>query len=119
MSAIAAQEGPRVRVLGSEGAYTKFGLDGQEAALRSGQRPTPDGAWGEEPAGRWGRLGAGDELLPVPTEPGAWPRFYEGVVATIRHGAPPPVDPEDAVAGLELIEAARRSASEGKVVVVG
>ena len=38
------------------------------------------------------------------------------MVAALRARAAPPVDPADAVAGLEVIEAARRSAAEGRVV---
>jgi predicted dehydrogenase len=34
----------------------------------------------------------------------------------LREGAPPPVDPEEAVAVLAVIDAARRSAREGVVV---
>jgi len=34
----------------------------------------------------------------------------------LRDRAPPPVAPEDAVAGLEIVEAAQRSAAEGRVV---
>jgi predicted dehydrogenase len=114
-SARAAHAGPRFRVLGTRAAWVKDGLDGQEAALRAGSRPGDPG-WGEEPEERRGRLGAGDRLEPVPSEPGAWERFYAGVVAALRDGAAPPVDPADAVAGLEVIEAARRSAAEGRVV---
>ncbi len=39
-----------------------------------------------------------------------------GVAAAVRDGAPPPVDPDDAVAGLVVLEAAYRSAAEGRVV---
>ena len=114
MSAVAAQPGPRMRMLGSRAAYTKFGLDVQEDALRRGERPARAG-WGEEPAERWGALGAGDDLRPVRTEPGAYQAFYAGVAAALRDGAPAPVNPDDAVAGLAIIEAARRSATRGSV----
>jgi predicted dehydrogenase len=50
----------------------------------------------------------------VPTEPGDYPAFYRGMAAALRDGAPPPVDPEQAVAVLEIIEAARRSAAESR-----
>ena len=106
MSAVAAQPGPRMRVLGSDAAYTKTGLDVQEAALRAGARP--DGpSWGEEPGEHWGVLGAAGALRPVRTERGDYRRFYEGVVTALRGDAPPPVDPDDAVAALEIIERAR------------
>jgi predicted dehydrogenase len=52
----------------------------------------------------------------VRSEPGAYQRYYAGVVASLRHGAPPPVDPDDAVAGLEIIAAAQRSAAARRTV---
>jgi predicted dehydrogenase len=106
MSAVAADLGPRLRVLGDEAAYVKHGLDVQEAALRDGRRPGEPG-WGEEPESAWGKVGAGEEWRPVPTEPGAYQRFYEGVERALREGAPPPVDPGDALATLEILDAAR------------
>ncbi len=115
MSAVAAQAGPRFRVLGDSAAYTKHGLDVQEEALRAGRSPNEPG-WGEEPRERWGRLGAGEDLREVRTEPGNYGAFYEGVVACLRDGAPPPVDPLDAVNVLEVLEAARGSSRERSVV---
>ena len=52
----------------------------------------------------------------MPIEPGAYERFYAGVRDALREGAPMPVDPRDSVAGLRVIEAARRSARTGAVV---
>lgn len=115
MSAAAAQPGPRLRVLGSRAAYVKYGLDVQEDALREG--PLVGGAgWGIEPEERWGVLGTDTEATAVPTEAGAYACFYEGVADALRHGAPPPVDPRDAVAGLEILDAARRSSEERRVI---
>ena len=114
-SALAGQAGARFRVLGSRGAYVKFGLDPQEAALAGGGRPGGAG-WGEEPATAWGTLGAGDDVRAVATEPGAYDRFYAGVRDAVRDGAPPPVSAEDAIMGLAVIEAAERSARDGTVV---
>jgi predicted dehydrogenase len=117
MSTAAAQQGPRFRVLGSAAAYTKFGLDVQEEALKRGERPG-DAGWGEEAEPHWGLLGAGDDLRPQRTEAGCYERFYQGVVPTLRDGAPPPVDPAEAVAVLEVIEAAQRSHAEGQTVML-
>jgi predicted dehydrogenase len=111
MSLVAALPGPRLRVVGERAVYIKHGLDGQEEALRSGRRPDEPG-WGQEPPDRWGLLGTGDQTRPVPTEPGAYQRFYQGVLAALQHGAPPPVDPVEVVAALRVLDAARRSASE-------
>lgn len=115
MSSAAAQPGPRFRVLGSAAAYLKHGLDVQEDALRRGMRPGERG-WGEEAEHRWGQVGTEDELRPLRTEPGSYESFYRGVVAAIREGAPPPVEATDAVAVLDIIEAARRSDAEAQTV---
>jgi predicted dehydrogenase len=112
MSAVAADVGPRMRVLGERAAYVKHGLDVQEAALREGRRPGEPG-WGEEHESAWGVLGAGEEWRPVPTEAGAYHEFYAAVERTLREGTPPPVDPRDAVAALDVIEAARAASRRG------
>jgi len=107
----------RIRVLGSKAAYYQMHLDAQEEALRAGRTPREPG-WGEVPPEHWGLLGVGAVARPVRSEPGAYQRFYAGVAAALRDGAPPPVDPQDAVRGLEIIEAAQQSAAEKKVVEV-
>jgi predicted dehydrogenase len=117
-SAVVQEPGPRFRVLGDRAAWIKRGLDPQEGALAAGMRPGDPG-WGEEPADQRGTLATGDGARPVPTERGAYERFYAGIAAALRDGAPPPVDVADAVAGLEIIEAAHRSAAEREVVAVG
>jgi predicted dehydrogenase len=117
MSKVAAQRGPRFRVLGERAAYTKHGLDGQEAAMAAGAIPGSPG-WGEEPQESWGLVGEDGTARPVPTEAGCYLRFYEGIVAAIASGSPVPVDPADAIAGLEVIEAARTSAAQHDVVTL-
>jgi scyllo-inositol 2-dehydrogenase (NADP+) len=108
MSAVAAAPGPRFRVLGSQAAYVKDGLDGQEDALRAGtDAAAPD--WGHEPPETWGRLQHGNERSPLETEPGAYPRFYALLRDALVAGGPMPVDPADAVTGLELLERAAAS----------
>jgi len=118
MSVLAAIPGPRMRVLGMGAAYEKFGLDVQERALSEGARPD-DPEWGRELPDRWGRLSTGDGERTVETEPGAYPEFYRGIAASLRDGTPPPVDPEDSVAVLRIIEAAQESARTKGVVEVG
>ncbi|WP_271223283.1 Gfo/Idh/MocA family oxidoreductase [Streptosporangium carneum] len=116
-SALAPRLGPRFRVLGSRAGYLKNGLDVQEERLRAGLTPDSPG-FGEEPQERWGTLGVDEADHPVRTEPGAYLDFYRGVVASLREGAPPPVDPEETVEALTVLEAARRSAAEGRVVAL-
>jgi predicted dehydrogenase len=116
VSAVASDVGPRFRVLGDRAAYVKHGLDTQEDALRAGGRPDLDSDWGKEPEASWGSLGTPGDSSPVATEPGAYQRFYAGVAAALRDGAPMPVDPRDSIEGLRIIEAALRSQLEGAVI---
>lgn len=117
MSTVAALPQARMRLLGLTGAYVKDGLDGQEEALRTGRRPgEPD--WGREPPERWGRLARDDQVTGIETEPGAYERFYAVVERWLREGAPPPVDPADAVIGLEILEVALASAEAAEVVAL-
>lgn len=115
-SAVTAAPGPRLRVLGSQAAFVVEELDGQEDALRVGARPDDGDTWGVEPPERWGRLVRGDASEAVPSERGDWPQFYALLAAALRDGGTAPVDPRDAVAGLRVLEAARRSAAERTVV---
>jgi predicted dehydrogenase len=112
---LASEPAPRFRVLGERGAYVKAGLDPQEDQLKAGKRPG-DAGWGEDPEP--GRLAAGDASEPVPTEPGAYERFYASVAGALRDGAPLPVEPGEAARVIEILEAARASAREHRVVMI-
>ncbi len=107
MSLVAASQGPRVRVLGLEGAYIKFGLDGQEHALRRGGDPR-SADWGVEPEDRWGHIEVGTTSEPVATVPGRYQTFYESMADALLSGGPVPVPIDDAIATLEVIEGVRR-----------
>jgi predicted dehydrogenase len=106
MSSVAAQPGPRFRVLGSKAAYVKYGMDPQEAQLRAGV--TPGGrAWGLEDRGHYGKIGDTELSRPVPTEQGDYRHFYRQMVDVLKDGVPPPVDAADAVATLAIVEQIR------------
>jgi predicted dehydrogenase len=119
MSATASRLGPRYRVLGSTRGYVTYGLDPQEAALREGLRPGEGSAWGAEPEALWGTAGTDEAPRPVPSLPGDYPAFYEAVETALREGAPPPGSAWEAAATIEVIEAARVSAHEGRTVTLG
>lgn len=101
MNGLAAQVGPRFRVLGSRGGFTKYGLDPQEAALRDGARPT-DPSFGHDPAGA--TLGIDGTTHTVPTEPGRYAEFYALLAKALLSGGPLPVDPRESVRVIEMIE---------------
>jgi predicted dehydrogenase len=110
--------GPRLNVLGSAGAFVKHGMDPQEDALLAGATPGGPG-WGAEPEASWGRIGAGDAPRPVPGEPGDYPRFYAELARAIATGGAPPVSAADAIAMMDVLDAARVSAREARVVDLG
>jgi predicted dehydrogenase len=117
-SLLAATPGPRLRVLGDRAAYVINDVDGQEDALRSGARPSGDEEWGIEPPERWGRLIAEEKSEAIASERGNWPRFYSVLERALREGSQAPVDPWEAVTGLQVLDAARRSAATSTVVAV-
>jgi scyllo-inositol 2-dehydrogenase (NADP+) len=117
-SAVTAAPGPRLRVLGTKGAFIVSELDSQEDRLSEGERPDKLPGWGTEPEANWGRLLAGADSVPVPSERGDWPRFYAAVAQALRDGGPPPVDARDALATLRVLEAARDSAARRSTVAL-
>lgn len=115
MNMLCAQQGPRFRILGSSGAFTKHGVDPQEPYIVAGGSPL-DEEFGLE-APEWaGVLGRDGHLEALPTERGAYPEFYRILADKILDGGtasarPLPVDPTGPVEVLKLIEKARELSS--------
>ena len=105
----------RFHVSGSDGAYVKHGVDIQEERLLTDEVPQP-GVSGVEPRDRWGQLHRGDESEEIETAVGDWTAFYRGLVDHLSAGAPPPVSGAEALAVMEVLDAARASAADGVVV---
>lgn len=112
MSRVAAQTGPRFRVLGDKSGYCVSGLDGQEAALQRGEHPdTPN--YGLTSRDKWGLLGidsAQETPSPIPTEKGAYPAFYAQVAECLLAGGSVPVDPASVLDTLRIIQEAHGAA---------
>ena len=115
-SAVTPSIGPRLRVQGTTAGFLVSALDPQEATLRSGVRPDRVADWGVPAEWERGRLVAGEHSVPVPPEPGDWPRFYALLRDALAGRGPPPVDPVDAVQTLRVLDAARRFARGHSVV---
>lgn len=107
MSAVAAQPGPRFQVLGSEGTFTKWGLDGQEAELKAGMPPT-DPHYGVEPDSVSRLIGVDGRPRHVRNERGQYDAFYALLADALLSGRPLPVRPEDSVEVTRLIERLHR-----------
>jgi scyllo-inositol 2-dehydrogenase (NADP+) len=113
-ASLVAEPRPRFAVHGTKGSYVKFGLDTQEADLKAGIDPRAAGR--DERDGIFTLADGTSEA--VPTERGRYLSFYEKVADAILEGAAVPVDPADAREGLRVIELARRSAREGRRIVL-
>jgi predicted dehydrogenase len=117
-SAVTPSPGPRLRVQGTAAAFLVPSLDPQETALREGLRPDALKDWGKPPEWEQGRMVAGERSVPVPPVPGDWRRFYTMLRDAIRAEGPLPVAPEDAVATLRILDAARLAARQQQVVTL-
>ncbi|VTR78021.1 Gfo/Idh/MocA family protein [Cellulomonas hominis] len=100
--------GPRTRVLGERGAYLVTSFEGEATPFA-----VLDEAAGEDHEG-W--LVRGAEKQPVRRAPGGHPDFYRAVEAWVRGTGPVPVDPADAVVTARVLDAARVSSAEHRVV---
>lgn len=109
----------RFAVHGDKGSFVKFGLDPQEDALKAGGRPGQPG-WGKDnvPGALHLADAADGASVHLPMADGGYQHYYEGIASAIRNGTPAPVSAADGLATIRLIEAAMRSASEGRVVPV-
>jgi len=113
------QPGARFAVHGRLGSFVKHGFDPQEDALRAGLAPGQAG-WGLDAEPAYGELVLDREgaavASRVPTLAGAHHAFYRGLREAIVNGAPPPVTAEEGVDVMRVIEAAQRSAAEGRLI---
>ena len=103
MSSLTAAPGPRFRVFGSGGTFTKYGLDPQEDALAAGMSPTDPG-FGQEPADRYGVLTTSGSTTVVPTARGSYADFYRLLADALLRGGPLPVDSRRPLDVLRLLE---------------
>lgn len=114
-----AGPGPRFRVTGTAGTFISPELDYQETLLKGGKTPAKLGErWGVEPEHRWGHLFRGATGAPVESSRGRWDSFYPAVAAAVLGEGPLPVDPWDSVRAMEVLDAARLSATTGATVSI-
>ncbi|WKN30751.1 Gfo/Idh/MocA family oxidoreductase [Porifericola rhodea] len=120
-SYLVRDEGPRYKVLGNLGTFTKYGLDVQENDLKAGKVPT-DTNWGTEPPDIWGTLDTEIEGLhfkgKVESEKGNYLAFYDNLADAINKQAELLVKAEEAMHVIQLIELAEKSHAEGKELTI-
>jgi predicted dehydrogenase len=111
-SAVTAAPGPRYWICGTAGAYSKYGLDPQEDAMKAGGDPTAPG-WGREPEDMWGELTTADSTATVPTIPGNYRPYYENVRDAILGRAEIAVNPEQALNVMRALDLSAESSQKG------
>lgn len=106
-----------LRAYGDKGAYVSHASDVQAQSIFAGRRPLDDlAAWGYEPEENWGTLHGPDGAVRVPSEQGRYHDYYEAFSDAVRTGSPPPVTAEEGTRTLAVLDAARRSADEGRSI---
>jgi len=116
-SLLAADAGPRFRVLGTAGAALLPHPDTQEDLLRAGQRPGPDGqGWGAQPGLTARVTGEATGNREVAYVDGQWPAFYRGVRDCLVSGGQPPVGAVSALATMTVLDAIGEAARTGRTI---
>lgn len=110
-SAVVGAPGPRLRVIGREGAFVVKELDPQEALLRAGKAPK-DGKW-EEGTSSQAFIHRGDSVEEFKTDPGNYASFYSLVHEAIVNKTAMPISPEEILAVAQIIDKAREINSHG------
>ena len=110
-------EDRELRAYGSAGSYVAHGADVQAQAVFAGRRPVDEGdTWGYDAPEHWGTLHTAAGSRQVPSERGAYQDYYTRFAAALRGDGDFPVPAEQAVHTLEVLDAARLSAAENRVV---
>ncbi len=106
---------PRYIIHGTEGSFTKSGLDPQEQDLKDKRDPNSRD-WGREAEGYFGKLETVKGTKTVETIPGNYAAFYKNIYQAIRRGEPLAVTPEDAINVIRLISLCYESARQRKAM---
>jgi predicted dehydrogenase len=109
-----------LRAYGSRGSYTSRGTDVQAQAIFAGRRPVDDPkGWGYETEDRWGTVSTDAGVARMPSEQGRYHDFYTQFAAAARGEAEQPVPATEGVRTVEVLDAARLSAREGRSIRLG
>ncbi|MBM7649831.1 scyllo-inositol 2-dehydrogenase (NADP+) [Bacillus ectoiniformans] len=118
-SSITPYPGPHIEVHGTKGSYLKYGRDRQEEQLKAGMLPS-DAGYGSDAIDQYGTLVTiKDDKLKrdrVVTAKGSYQSYYQTLYKTIRQNYLSPVPAQDALAVIEVLEAAAVSSQEKTTV---
>jgi predicted dehydrogenase len=105
VSAIAGSPGPRIRLLGTEGALIVEDLDPQEALLRAGE--FPDGGTWSVPTNSKAYIERGDIREEIQTVPGNYGHFYLEVRSALEGNGDWPISTQKILEVASIIDKAR------------
>lgn len=118
---IACGQQPAYVLHGLKGSFIKSRSDRQEELLLQGQKPSALEWWSEEPTD-FGHLTYELEgqimTEPVESEAGNYYHYFEGVYQSLRHGVAVEVSGIDGYKTMLVMDAARRSAREGRWIKI-
>ncbi|MEN9697555.1 MAG: hypothetical protein RLZ56_976 [Bacteroidota bacterium] len=110
---------PGYKVYGSKGSFIKNRSDIQETELMAGKKPNAPN-WGEEAASEYGTLYTDHNGLitsqVIPSVPGNYNLFYDKMADAIVNNALLPTSAKEATQTIRILEAARNSAFNKRVV---
>jgi len=118
---IVAEQGPKFKLHGSKGSFIKYGIDGQEDALKAGKNPTAHD-WGEDNPECYGTLTLYEDgqkvVTKVKTLPGSYTTYYKQIFEHIRYGQPCPIRAEEGLQTIQIIHAALTSSAKKQAVFI-
>ncbi|MHC6219399.1 Gfo/Idh/MocA family protein [Arthrobacter sp. MMS24-S77] len=113
---LGSPDAPRFRLITAETLITLGTADPQQSQLASGITPL-DESWGRPESSDWTLRNGNGALEPVTAARGGWEAFYDGVAKwAANDGSPAPVSVEEGMATMRVVDAARRSAADSRVV---
>ncbi|WP_392339024.1 oxidoreductase [Moritella marina] len=107
----------RFSVKGNKASYEKYGLDPQEDRLKAGVVPV-DASWADEAPEQYGHLYTLDTAATVQTERGGYQHYFQAMAVSINSEGQAPVNAEDALWSIKLIELAMESSRLGQTLTV-
>jgi scyllo-inositol 2-dehydrogenase (NADP+) len=114
-----AAPGPALTVHGDRGSFVRASMDEREPLLRGGRGPR-DPAWNAEAEADRATVttmtAEGAVAMRAPAVAGGYELYYRAMAEAIRSGGPAPVTARDGTRVVAVIEAAMRSAAEGRTV---
>ena len=105
-----------------KGSFIKPKTNVQENDLQAGKLPGAEG-WGKEPESEKGLLHTAiNDVVTrkyIVSEEGNYMSFFDAIYGSIRNNKPVPVNAEEGLAVIRIIEAAYESSREGRLVQLG